>query len=114
MDSIFHDINHLFQNTQTKHKLQKYMGEVNLISDPDTFSIANSQKSTGTLMPLEFQFQKIFETNYFLSEVLCHMEEIKKIKKLSTSYKVICGCKKVGCIQTKHLFRISFMLMTLV
>lgn len=82
MDTIFHDINHLFQNTQTKHKLQKYMGEVNLISDPDTFSIANSQKSTGTLMPLEFQFQKIFETNYFLSEVLCHMEEIKKNKKI--------------------------------
>ncbi|KNC20873.1 hypothetical protein FF38_04212 [Lucilia cuprina] len=82
MKTILNDIAELFSDVKTEYRFEKRMKEMDLISTPNTFKVANTKNTVGTIMPLEFQFKKIFESDNFLDKVLHHMEEIKQNNKI--------------------------------
>lgn len=78
VEQIFSDLKELFKEVKTDYTLEKNMICMNLISKPHSFQVGNNKKDCGTIMPIEFQLKKIFESNDFLDEVLPHMDKVCK------------------------------------
>lgn len=72
--NVVADVKNLFENVKSDFKLVKYLKNSDLIGTVKSFKIKNNPKSSGTLMPLEFQLKKIFERNDYLDEVLTHIK----------------------------------------
>lgn len=78
---VLSDVKLLFNNASSDFKLEKTLYSKNLISDVKCFTIDNDLKSSGIIMPLEFQLKKIFERGNYLEEFLNHIEEIERSPK---------------------------------
>lgn len=79
--NVLSDVGKLFENIKTESRLNRYLHEKNLIGNVKTFKIKETSKSDAILMPIEFQFKKIFERNNFLDVVLEHMQFIESSNK---------------------------------
>ncbi|XP_046805208.1 uncharacterized protein LOC124419499 [Lucilia cuprina] len=75
--NVLKDVTMLFEGVNTESKLNKVLQERDLIGNVHSFQINNNAKSNGIVMPLEFQFKKIFEHDDFIDKVLEHMEFIQ-------------------------------------
>lgn len=72
--AVVGDAKGVFSNVKTDYMLEKTMKKCDLMGSINEFNIGNSSKSKGTVMPLEFQFQKLFEKNKYIDEVLEHIK----------------------------------------
>lgn len=78
LSRIFCDLQNVFKDFQSDYLLQKSLLKMELTEDPRVFTIENSSNSKGVVMPLRFQFKKIFEKDNCLEKVLAHMDAIEK------------------------------------
>lgn len=79
ISKVLGDAKVLFENINSEAKLNKVLKEKDLIGNVQTFRInENNLKSNGIVMPLDFQFRKIFEHDDYLDKVLNHMEIVEK------------------------------------
>lgn len=79
--SLLLDVKNIFEHVKTDYMFEKTLKDKDLIGTIETFSVNNDPKSSGVLMPLEFQFKKLFEKNDYLDDVLKHMKHIEESKK---------------------------------
>lgn len=72
---VINDSRNLFNNISSDYKLEKCLVDKGLIGTVEQFEINQTTKSSGSIMPLEFQFQKIFEQDNYLDDVLKQIKE---------------------------------------
>lgn len=81
LSDVISDLKLLFEQVNSDFKVKKTLKEKSLIGDVNSFTINGNPKSNSIIMPLEFQFKRIFERNDYLDLVLNHMHTIESNSK---------------------------------
>lgn len=73
ISDVLHDVKFLFRGISSNFKLEKTLTQKELISDVKLFPVDDNFKSSGVIMPLEFQLKKLFERDNYLDDILTHI-----------------------------------------
>lgn len=100
LSSLFQEIENPFRNCSTDHQLYEWLKANDYLSNFEEFSINNEitqlyrrgemrydeVDTTGVLMPISFQFRKIFEKNDLILHTLKNMEKISNNSHLNSNF----------------------------